>query len=95
MRTPRSEIRFVPSFRPWRGREEIRRPSSPGHIQPPPRIVSIPLDPLQYFWPTTVKPVIEAAEVSIKDEIESVSKLAVVASKSPYYKYASRSQLES
>jgi hypothetical protein len=35
-----------------------------------------------------VKPVIEAAEVSIKDEIESVTKLAAVASNSPYYKYA-------
>ncbi|PMD23901.1 Translin [Hyaloscypha hepaticicola] len=34
-----------------------------------------------------LKPVIEAAEVSIKDEIESVTKLAAVASSSPYYKY--------
>jgi hypothetical protein len=38
-----------------------------------------------------VKPVIEAAEVSIKDELESVTKLAAVASNSPYYKYAPRS----
>jgi hypothetical protein len=39
-----------------------------------------------------VRPVIEAAEVSIKDEIESVTRLAAVASDSPYYKYAPRSE---
>jgi hypothetical protein len=42
-----------------------------------------------------VKPVLEAAEVSIKDEIESVTKLAAVASSSPYYKYTLRSRMES
>lgn len=35
-----------------------------------------------------MKPVIEAAELAIKEEIESVQKLSVVASQSPYYKYA-------
>jgi len=33
-----------------------------------------------------VKPVLDAAENAIKEEVESMGKLASVASKSPYYK---------
>ena len=35
-----------------------------------------------------VQPVIQAAEISIKEEVETVGKLSSVASSSPYYKYA-------
>ncbi|KAI9055577.1 hypothetical protein LZ554_000523 [Drepanopeziza brunnea f. sp. 'monogermtubi'] len=34
-----------------------------------------------------LQPVLEAAETSIKDEIDSISKLAAVTASSPYYKY--------
>lgn len=36
-----------------------------------------------------LRPVLEAAEKSIKEEVESISKLSAVASTSPYYKYNS------
>lgn len=36
-----------------------------------------------------LRPVLEAAEKSIKEEVESISKLSTIASASPYYKYNS------
>ncbi|CZT44261.1 probable translin [Rhynchosporium secalis] len=42
-----------------------------------------------HFLTIAVEPVLVAAEASIKEEIESISKLAAISSSSPYYKYNS------
>ncbi len=68
-------------------------PFSPEPILRQPHSVStaIPLAlySIQAQLTLTVGPVIEGAEVHIREEVESIQKLAIIASTSPYYKYVS------
>jgi len=54
-----------------------------------PQLHNVSIVDLLYTWSNfqAVKPVLESAENSLKDEIETVGNLAAVASNFPYYKY--------